>query len=96
MTEPEAQIAARQKYLRARALERMRCDDALQSGYVLDPEYSEAASNELLLRFILPFRRPRLADRIISVSPEFIAKHQHFEPADRWARARALGGGAAA
>ena len=75
----------RERYLRARALERARCNEALDTGHVLNPEHSAAAANELLVRSFIPFRKPRLTDHIVEVTPERAAELAHLEPADRWA-----------
>lgn len=80
-----AALTDRERYLRARALERARCDEALASGFVIEPEHAERAANEILVRSFVPFRKPRLTESIIEVTPERAAELAHLEPVDRWA-----------
>jgi len=82
----DAQLAVRERYLRNQALTRMRCDHALEDGYVIDPDYAEHAMNELLLRAVLPFRKPKLTDRIIAVTAEDRGTLALLDPHDRWAQ----------
>lgn len=83
-----ADITARMKFLRQRALLRKSVSDALAQGYVIDPDQRRQA--ECDLTFALVFRRRyHRTPRLIPVPAEFCFRHRALidRPYELWALA---------
>ena len=86
-------LAARERYLRERALLRKTVSDALAQGYVVDPDHRRRAERDLTLALILR-RRHHRTPRLVPVTADFAFRHQRLidSPHELWALATAQEG----
>lgn len=82
-----AALAARERFLRRRALLRAAVADALARGYVIDPDNTAVAERGILMNLLLGSRRHRA--HLVPVTAEFALEHQDLldSPHQLWALA---------
>ena len=83
-------LAARERFLRERALLRQAVSAALAQGYVLDPDHRARAERSLFFALLFHRRWHRTA-HLIPVSADFALRHQKLidSPHELWALATA-------
>lgn len=85
-------LAARERFLRERALLRQVVSDALAQGYVVDPDQWRRADRELTIALLMR-RRHHRTPRLIPVTADFSFRHQKLidSPHELWALANSQG-----
>lgn len=78
-------LAARERFLRERALLRKSVSDALAQGYVIDPEQRRRAHRDLTIAVVFR-RRNHRTPRLVPVSADFCFRHQALiaRPHELW------------